>query len=86
MPRPGHNFTTSINSTKEKHMDPGTGRIYPSVFEAKVAGVDHPVALAGRVEDVERISKAVAAVWSAEQKAARNAKNKAAKVARRNNR
>ena len=67
-------------------MDPGTGRIYPSLIEAKVAGVEHPVELAGRVEDIERVSKAVGAVWSAEQKAARNVKNKAAKAARRNNR
>ena len=67
-------------------MDPGTGRIYPSLFEAKAAGVEHPVALAGRAEDIERISNAVASTWTGEQKAARNAKNKAAKVARRNNR
>ena len=67
-------------------MDPGTGRIYPSLVAAKIAGVEHPVALAGRTEDIERISEAVASTWTREQKAARNAKNKAAKAARRNNR
>ena len=67
-------------------MDPGTGRLYPSIFEAKAAGVEHPVALSGRVEDVERIAAAVNVAWTTEQKAARNAKNKAAKAARRNNR
>lgn len=67
-------------------MDPNSGRIYPSLTAAKIAGVEHPVALAGRTEDVERISKAVAGAWTTEQKAARNAKNKAAKAARRNNR
>ena len=67
-------------------MDPNSGRIYPSLFEAKIAGVEHPVAISGRVEDIERISNAVAAVWTREQKAARNAKNKAARAARRNNR
>lgn len=67
-------------------MDPNSGRIYPSLFEAKIAGVEHPVELAGRVEDIDRISKAVITVWSTEQKAARNATNKAARAARRNNR
>lgn len=67
-------------------MDPGTGRLYPSVASAKLAGVEHPVALTGRTEDIERISAAVRADWTREQKAARNTKNKAARTARRNNR
>ena len=67
-------------------MDPGTGRLYPTLVAAQVAGVEHPVAIAGRVEDAERISAAVNAVWTTEQKAAKNAKNKAAKAARRKNR
>jgi hypothetical protein len=67
-------------------MDPGTGRLYPSLDAAKLDGVLYPVQLTGRTEDVERISAAVASAWTREQKAARNAKNKAARAARRNNR
>ena len=67
-------------------MDPGTGRLYSSVADAKLDGVLNPVELTGRPEDVERISAAVASEWTREQKAKRNAKNKAARAARRNNR
>jgi len=67
-------------------MDPGTGRLYASLSEAQIAGVANPVELSGRTEDVERISAAVASEWTREQKAKRNAKNKAARAARRNNR
>jgi len=67
-------------------MDPYSGRIYPSVTDAKAAGVENPVEITGRHEDVERISAAVASEWTREQKAKRNAKNKAARAARRNNR
>jgi len=67
-------------------MDPNSGRLYGSVADAKLAGVLYPVELTGRPEDIERISAAVASEWTREQKAARNAKNKAARAARRNNR
>jgi hypothetical protein len=67
-------------------MDPNSGLLYPSVADAKKAGVEHPVELTGQLEDIERISAAVQAMWTGEQKAARNAKNKAAREARRNNR
>ena len=67
-------------------MDPGTGRLYASIAEASLDGVLHPVELTGRPEDVQRISAAVAATWPRSKKAARNAKNKAARAARRINR
>ena len=67
-------------------MDPGTGRLYTSIDTAKLAGVLNPVELTGRIEDIERIGAAVASEWTREQKAMRNAKNKAARAARRNNR
>ena len=67
-------------------MDPGTGRLYASFDAAKLAGVLNPVELTGRPEDIERISAAVASEWTREQKAKRNAKNKAARAARRINR
>ena len=67
-------------------MDPGTGRLYRSVADAFTAGVTNPVELIGRPEDIQRISEAVRGEWTREQKAKRNAKNKAARAARRNNR
>lgn len=67
-------------------MDPGTGTLYVSLDEALRAGMLHPVELSGRVEDIERISAAVASAWTREQKATRNAKNKAARASRRANR
>jgi len=51
-----------------------------------LAGVLNAVGLFGRTEDIQRVSTAVASTWTREQKAARNAKNKAARNARRNNR
>jgi len=73
------------NNRKEIDMDPNSGRLYGSVADAKLDGVLHPVELTGRTEDVQRISAAVASDWTREQKAKRNAKNKAARAARRNN-
>ena len=67
-------------------MDPYSGRLYPSLDAATAAGVINPVELSGRPEDIQRISAAVASEWTREQKAKRNAKNKAARAARRNNR
>ena len=67
-------------------MDPGTGRLYPSLNAAHLAGVANAVELIGQREDIERISAAVASTWTREQKATRNTKNKAARAARRNNR
>ena len=75
-----------IHNRKEIDMDPGTGRLYPSIADAKLDGVLHPVELSGRPEDVQRISDAVASAWTNEQKAKRNAKNTAARAARRANR
>lgn len=66
-------------------MDPNSGRVFPSMQAAYLAGVENPVELTGRPEDIERISTAVAAVHAGE-KAAKRAKNKAARAARRNNR
>ena len=40
-------------------MDPGIGRLYGSIAEAKLEGVVNPVELTGRPEDIERISAAV---------------------------
>jgi hypothetical protein len=80
-PRPG--TTRQPDNAKEIAMDPNTGRLFPSLADAKMAGVRHAVELDGRREDVERIAAAVAATWTREQKATRNAKQKAAKKARR---
>ena len=69
-------------------MDPNSGRIYPSLTAALKAGVENPVELTGRREDVERISEAVqavAAIRDAELARIKKAK-KAAKIARRANR
>lgn len=67
-------------------MDPGTGTLYPSVDAARAAGVEHPIEVTGRPEDVERISAAVHSEWTREQKAARNATNRIARQSRRTNR
>jgi len=67
-------------------MDPGTGRLYPSLTDALADGVRNPVELIGRPQDVERISAAVASAWTREQKSARNTTNRAARTARRANR
>jgi hypothetical protein len=67
-------------------MDPRNGTLYPSVDEALAAGVENPVGLIGRIEDVKRIAAAVRSEWTREQKAARNARNKAAAESRRKNR
>ena len=42
-------------------MDPNSGKLYESVEEAQADGVEHPVELQGRWEDVEAISEAVKA-------------------------
>jgi len=62
-------------------MDPNTGKLYPSAEEAKKAGVANPVFISGRAEDVDRISKAIAAA----NKKQNRAKNKAAGAQRRKN-
>jgi hypothetical protein len=67
-------------------MDPGTGRLYPSLDAAHLAGVLNPVEITGRPEDIERISAAVHTEWTREQKAKRNAKNEIAKASRKGNR
>ncbi len=67
-------------------MDPNTGRIFRSIDAAHAAGVTNPVLVEGAPEDVERISSAVQAQWTREQKARRNAANRAARRSRRVNR
>jgi hypothetical protein len=42
-------------------MDPNSGRLYDSVEAAKEAGVENPVEITGRPEDVKKVSDAVAA-------------------------
>ena len=64
-------------------MDPHSGRLFPSVQDALDAGVDKPVELIGRPEDIERISQAVKALHNKENK---KAKRKAVQRSRRNNR
>jgi len=67
-------------------MDPGTGRLYPTLDAAKLAGVANAVELIGQREDIERISAAVTSEWTREQKAKHKAKNKAARAPRPTNR
>ncbi len=67
-------------------MDPNTGRLYPSIVEAKKDGVTMPVELVGTEEQAERISSAVKSVYTAEQKAAKKARRKTAKSSRKANR
>ncbi len=64
-------------------MDPNSGRIYADLATARAAGVEHPVEVIGRREDVERVSTAVRKLHDREKK---RAKSKAAKHARRINR
>jgi len=67
-------------------VDSNRGTLYPSVDAARAAGATNPVEVTGRPEAVERISAAVHAEWTREQKAARNATNKVARQSRRTNR
>jgi hypothetical protein len=64
-------------------MDPYSGRLYESRDAALKDGVENPVELFGKKEDVERISAAVAKVYNKKQK---RKKNKAARAARKANR
>jgi len=64
-------------------MDPHTGRLYESIEDAKADGVENPVELVGRLEDVQRIS---AAVRSAVQSKARVMARKQQKASRKANR
>lgn len=64
-------------------MDPNTGKLYPGVQEAKEAGVENPVELRGREEDILRISNAVKKVHNKEQKRSKRKKAKAARKAAR---
>jgi hypothetical protein len=52
-------------------MDPNTGRLYPDLDAARLAGVENPIELRGRLEDVERISKAVAELHESESGSAK---------------
>ena len=63
-------------------MDTMTGKLYPSYDEAVLHGAVNPVLLTGTPEAIERISHAVSAQYRAERKS----KNKAAKRSRRANR
>jgi len=49
-------------------MDPNSGRLYNSVEEAKADGVENPVEITGRPEDVRRISAAVRAAAKKKRK------------------
>lgn len=60
-------------------MDPNTGRIFPSLDAARLAGIEEPVEISGTPEQVERISSAVRSLHNKEKK---RAKNKAARAAR----
>lgn len=59
-------------------MDPGTGRLFPSVELAYKAGVVNPVLLEGRIEDIERISAGVRRMNRAERRAAERKQRKKA--------
>ena len=63
-------------------MDTQTGQLYASYDEAILAGATNVVMLKGLPEDIEAVSQAV----SAQYRATRKAKNKAAKRSRRTNR
>lgn len=63
-------------------MDPNSGRLYPTMEDALRDGVEKPIELIGRPEDIERVSLAVRKLHDFEKKA----KRKAAKKARRKNR
>ena len=67
-------------------MDPMSGKLYPSVADAKNEGVENPVEIRGRIEDIEQISRKINIAWTAEQKSIRNTKNKTARKSRRRNR
>ena len=60
-------------------MDPYSGRLYPTVEAAKADGVENPVEITGREEDIRHISDAVAA-------AARKKARKQQKASRKANR
>lgn len=63
-------------------MDPHSGKLYPTVEDALRDGVEKPVELIGRPEDIERISHAVKKLSSLEKKNKRRQTQKS----RRNNR
>lgn len=70
-------------------MDPNSGKLYESAEAAVRDGVQNPVQITGRDEDLQRISKAVMHLYNEEQKFAKKAqkhKRKVAKASRRNNR
>lgn len=41
-------------------MDPRTGALFPTAADARAAGVEHPVELSGREEDIQHVAAAVA--------------------------
>lgn len=59
-------------------MDPGNGDIYPSVFDARRAGVKDPVEIRGSEAAIQSISSAV----RDKAKARRKAQKKARKINR----
>lgn len=67
-------------------MDPNTGRLYPSVEEAKLDGVLDPVELLATQEQAERISAAVGGVHTKEQKTKKKSQRKMSKKSRKANR
>lgn len=60
-------------------MDPQTGRLFPTLEDAFKAGVEKPVEIIGRPEDVERISMAVKKLHAAKKKAMRKQAKKSKK-------
>lgn len=71
-------------------MDPNSGRMYATLQDARLAGVENPVEIFGAPEDVKRVSEAVAEAHrrelTAKERAAKKSRRKAAKAARRNSR
>lgn len=62
-------------------MDPNSGRLYESLTVARLAGVENPVEIKGRREDIERISEAVA---EKHERESGSAKRKRKAIERRN--
>lgn len=60
-------------------MHPNTGQLYDTVEDAKADGVENPVELVGRMQDIDRIADAVKA-------AARKKKRRQQKLSRKANR
>ena len=69
-------------------MDPNSGRLYPSLEAAREAGVENPVEITGRPEDVKLVADKVAKASELTrlQTEAKKKKRQQQKASRRNNR